>query len=274
MKKVLLTTDFSPFAEHAIDYALNLFDHYQEDEIQYFLVNTFQPLSTLTAVGQTPDLDNSELVENAETKFLDVVKILVERVNLKPIFDLGELSDIVKGIEENEEIDLIVMGCHDESRSLLLSDSATSRMVEKASSPILMIPKDAPIVKPKHIALAADYGPLDIRWESFTMLKDIIADCQAKLAVIHVFSQGESLDDQQSIMNKTAFHRYLEATPHEHMPIYNKDCYQGIAQYATEYQPNMIVVIPRARNFFAKLFHQSVVKRMAHHTRLPILALK
>ena len=76
MKKVLLTTDFSPFAEHAIEYALNLFDHYQEDEIQYFLVNTFQPLSTLTAVGQTPDLDNSELVENAETKFLDVVKIL------------------------------------------------------------------------------------------------------------------------------------------------------------------------------------------------------
>ena len=257
MKTVILTTDFSPHAEHAINYTLNLFDSYQEDEIQYLLVNTFQPLSTLTAVGYTPELDNTELIENAESKFLEVVKDLAKKVNLKPIFDLGEFPEVVHGIEEKEDVDLIVMGCHDESRRLLQSESSTSRMVEKASSPILMIPKNAPIVKPKSVALAADYEPLEVRWESFTMLKNLIEDCRAKLTVVHVFSQGESLDDQQTIMNKTALHRYLEATAHEHMPIYNKDPYQGIAQYATEYQPDMMVVIPRSRTFLAKLCHQT-----------------
>lgn len=275
MKKVILTTDFSPCSYHAINYALNLFKFYDEDEIEYLLVNTFQPLTTMSAVGPTPELDNAQLMDNAETKFLDLVKVLARKVSLKPIFDLGSFPDIIHGIEDKEDIALIVMGCHEESRSAeVLLGSETSKMVEKATSPILLVPLEAPISKPKSFALAADYGPLSVRWESFTLLKSLIADCEAKLTVFHVFDEKDTPEDPLIEMDRTALHRYLESTKHEHVPITSTNTFEGIAQFTEDYKPGILVLIPRRHNFFEKLFQQSIVKRLAHHTQVPILALK
>ena len=273
MKTVILTTDFSPHAEHAIDYALNLLEDFSEEPIQYQLVNTFQPLTALTAISHTPAQDNSEQLEESETKFLEVVRQLAVKVDLKPIFEIGDFSEIITRIESKENIDLIVMGCHDESwTKLFLSSSETSHLVDKCSSPILMVPKNAPIKVPGKIALAADYEPLELPWESFAMLKDLVFKLNAILSVVHVFKSGTA-EEHEKAMNATALHRYLENTDHEHIPVVSGDIESGIALFADEYKPDMMVVIPRARNFYKRLFHRSIVKQLAHHTRIPMLVL-
>jgi nucleotide-binding universal stress UspA family protein len=274
MKTVILTTDFSPHARHAIDYALNLFEGFGDEPIQYQLVNTFQPVNTMAAISHTPALDNSEQLEKSESKFLEVVRQLAVKVDLKPIFEIGEFSAIITRIESQENIDLIVMGCHDESRTkLLLSGSETSHLVDKCSSPILMVPKTAPIKFPQRIAMAADYEPLSVAWESFKLFKDLADHCQAKLTIFHVFKSGQT-DAHEKAMNESALHRYLENTEHEHIAIVDKNPANGIARFAQEYKPDLLVVLPRERNFFKKLFHKSIVKHLAHHTKIPMLVLK
>jgi K+-sensing histidine kinase KdpD len=51
------------------------------------------------------------------------------------------------------------------------------------------------------------------------------------------------------------------------------DVEQSINQYVEDTHTDMLVIAKHNRNFFDRLFHRSLSKKMAFHTRIPLLVL-
>ncbi len=54
----------------------------------------------------------------------------------------------------------------------------------------------------------------------------------------------------------------------------NEDILQGIEFYVTEHTADMIVMFTYKHSFFEKLFGKSITRKMAFHTKTPLLSIK
>ena len=91
------------------------------------------------------------------------------------------------------------------------------------------------------------------------------------MSILHVFKDEK--DKQNHVLESSAFHRYMSNVKHKHIEMVDQNAYEGIVQFVSEDEPDMLVAIPRDRGFFEQIFHQSVTEKLVYHTQIPILIL-
>ncbi|MEQ8477473.1 hypothetical protein [Fulvivirga sp.] len=90
--------------------------------------------------------------------------------------------------------------------------------------------------------------------------------------MLHVFGSDEE-DGLKEKMENTALHRYFSDVDHEHKAVAGMNTIEGIARHIEHDQPDLIIAIPRHRNFIQELFHSSISNELLYQTQVPILIL-
>ncbi|MCV9387319.1 universal stress protein [Reichenbachiella ulvae] len=272
--KTLLTTDFTDSSKNAIDYAIQLLS--KEDQVKYKLVHAHKPMVSYSGEKSIPVLENPALKDKLKKELEEMQWNLKDEytIDVEPELKRGGVYEVVHRLEKNDSShDLVVMATREKSFfERMTFGSNTLQVAQNAETPVLIVPREAKSKSPKTIAFATDLEPLHIPYTSLKLVKDLIDQHDAALEVVHVYESEEEKEKSVS-MKDTAMHRYMEEIEHKHVSMINESVYDGIIDYISKHKPDMLVLIPRDRNFFEQLFDKSVSKQMARDTDIPSLVL-
>lgn len=271
MQKILIPTDFSQNAKRATDYALTLFN---AEEIEITLLNAFYvPYSAPDVAYSVNDViyDNAKaLFEREEERISEKFPYL--KVTLKTEFSIGDVVNLVTNMEQKEDFDLIVMGTKGASGiTEILVGSRTASMIKSVKTPVLVVPEDADLHAPERILFAADEELID-RTVNFNTLKAIARQNKAKIDALHISDNDENKEIIQSFIDYELDLNFVDI-PHELKMERGTDVEKAIREYSGKYPIDLVAMVSTKGNLFYNLFHKSVTKKMAMHTKIPLLVL-
>ena len=276
MKKrtILLPTDFSDSSRNAIEYGLKL---YAGRGYHFVLLNSIDP-GTASGTGMMMNLSQI-VIEDSKAgleKDLEWIKDkgLDKDSSIESIHMTGLFSQCIRAVVKKKQVYAIVLGTTGASglKEFFVGSNA-AKIIQESPVPVLTVPFNAVFKPIKSVVFATDLNKLhNIKLLDF--LKNILIRRSATLSIFHVEKsisrvKLEDRNDQRELLIK-----YFENVDVEYETLVNEDTVEGVNEYIKKHkQANILVMVPRRKNFFEKIFTKSVAKKVAYHSHVPMLTL-
>ena len=278
MKNILLPTDFSENAWNATRYAIEL---YRNKACNFYLLNTYTP-AIVHSRFMAASAQGGIYEDNGKIESENGLKELVEQINdeckhpehnFETISSFSLLTDEIRNLADSADIDLIVTGTQGASGiNEVFMGSNTVRIIKSVRRcPVLVIPEHFEYKKASRIGFATDFRrnfSLDI----IKPLTSLATNLNASIHVVHI-NESEQLDKfQQS--NKDMLDDFLKSIEHEfHWLPYFSGKSDVIQYFLEEFNMDMLALVHYKHGFLEELIREPVVKRVAFHTKIPLLVM-
>ncbi|MFS4455843.1 universal stress protein [Maribacter sp. 2304DJ31-5] len=256
ISKILVPYDFSQSAKQALDYTV---DFVGDEAIKIDLIH----------ISDNPDHNKMrETYDGLCEAYKDKLKIpLTWAIGWD-----GTVTDIVIEAQREKEVDLIIMGTSGLSGDN--DDSQTSRLVERANCPVLVVPENSKKKALKNISLVLGKDEIDSP-KSLNTLLGISQKFNAKVHVLTVQNTsgifGYSQNDEK---NENTLMYYLENFYSEHTFIENPDIVEGVFSYADEHNIDMIAILPRNHIKHDVPSDGLLTKELVLRAKIPVLTIE
>lgn len=273
MKQILFPTDFSEAANTAFIYALRFADSFGAELVVLHVYDL--------PIVETPPLPEStkeifDIVEmNQFESFreqLPELHKLAERRNLghvrmRNILLYGDLIYNINKVCADEGIDLIVMGTKGASglKETFLG-SSTASVIANAKVPVLGIPAEAEYHSIKSIAFTTQYKDKDN--DALAQTLEIARKFEASVLCLYIKNDDDPEDIEERINEWKIFYRSEKI---DFFNIAGDHIEQTILDFIQNQNVGMLVMRTHKRGFFESLFHRSLTKKMAYHSKIPLL---
>jgi nucleotide-binding universal stress UspA family protein len=281
-KNIVVATDFSDASLVAYQYAHRLANRFQASlklvHAYQIFINAARP--ELNDYGPDP----VELQKICEERMINFIKeaegtpdsstLVASRVKVTTEVRMGFAPDTLIEMSKDPSVDLMVLGTSGEKNWFdRLLGSVAVEVAREAYCPVLLVPMNADFkgihnilygasadsAKPKTLRLVADWA------KYFT----------SKLHLVHVeASQTDDLKKSTQHFFDTYFGEYAPDLPYSMESVQSNSVMQGLWDYSTKKEVDLIVVVSHHRDFWASFNHHSVTKDLSLHTQLPILFLR
>jgi nucleotide-binding universal stress UspA family protein len=274
MKTILVPTDYSAVAKNAAIFAFNLAPQLKAEKIIFY--NSYQapPVLTENVAPAMPIMD----IETIRTISDEGMKHFVESVQahcppglqVEPMAEYGMISSDIEEISKTTGADLIVMGITGTSKveEVLIGSTATS-VVRHTKVPVIIVPGDARLMQVKNVLLATNLKKV-VETTPVQPIKNLLDATGAKLYVLNIEEK-----DNDKISEKTYQKELLNSLLSEYNPQFyfenNHDFIAGINEFVEANNIDLIITIPRKHGFFKGLFKESHSKKLAFHSRVPLM---
>ncbi len=271
ISKIIVPTDFSEPAKQALNYAIALGSK-TGATLHIIHVNQVAMVDA-TMPAETYQVFVKEIEDSTEEAFKNLETSLLAHTNIPYHFKTtyGFVAEEVCDYAVAQEADLIIMGTTGASGAaeILIGSNAAS-IVSKSIVPVLVIPNTLTFSDYTRIVYATDYNepefPALMRLIYFAELFD------CRLDVIHVKSDSDRFFNAENnffVKNKAKI-----SYPNIHyIELEEGDVVQSINAYVDLHNADLLVMAKHNRSFFDRLFHRSLSKKMAFHSKIPLLVL-
>jgi nucleotide-binding universal stress UspA family protein len=183
LQNILFATDFTPSAQLALSYALNLAHGY---DAGLYSVNVLPHLPFVEAVQ--PDPEQTRLLAEQQLAAL-VGSESFKGIRHKELIKQGEVAEVLSKLVREYEIDLMVIGtCGRKGLQKLLLGSVAEEVFRNAECPVITVgpnatpwPADG---KLRHIVYATDFGPESVHGLPYAI--SLAEENCARLTLLHV----------------------------------------------------------------------------------------
>ncbi|MEL7148688.1 MAG: universal stress protein [Bacteroidota bacterium] len=267
MKNVMLLTDFSEDAKHAIYYGLKLFG---DEDMKYTLIHgMFLRYANTGALASAVDV-RTELARNSFATLLAEIRqdFPDKHFDIEIEIRCGEIESVVTHMEKTRPADLIIMGTRGAGGLAdVLMGTSTVAIMEQVSTPVLAVPASFDFQDPAKIVLAMDNGEGPPPSVLQPMVK-IAERFDAQVLVIHVAKEENS---QQ--INHDKVNAVLSNVRSHCVTIHDEDVSNGLGRYVKSEKVQMLSMIKQKLNFFERVFHRSLSNKMVMQTDVPMLVM-
>jgi nucleotide-binding universal stress UspA family protein len=277
-RKILLPTDFSKNAWHALNYAIEL---YKNDSVDFYILNVFSATSNIldSLLNIEP---GSKLYETAKSKSEDGLAKVLDMLafkdhkntkhQFKTISSFNNVIEAIKQIVEEKDIDIIVMGTKGEasSRKVVYGSTAINVMEKARHCPVLVIPEAAQLKLPKEIVFPTSFKT-HFKLRELTYLIDIAKKCDASIKVLHVVEENR-LDEKQ-INNKKLLEEDFKDVDYSFHKLNNISIPIAIHCFIESRESDMVAFINKKHAFFGSILTQPLVKEIGYDSKVPILVM-
>jgi nucleotide-binding universal stress UspA family protein len=266
MNKLLVPTDFSDNAENALNFAINLANHF---ESKIYLLNVYQVHSP---TGSLKDINRFLKNEN-ETKLSKLIKkhksALFHDTSVEALAISGNTVIMISDFAEVHDIDLIIMGTQGSSGlNEIFIGSSTVGVIKRAKKPILAIPNGYDYKPFRKIVLALD-GSYPFPEEQIKPLLSLAKSYKSKILVYHIAEPDATEGISPSI------DKYLKGMDYSiNESIGISDINEGINAFVARNEANLLCMITRKRKFLEGIFNPSVTRKEAFNCPVPLLVLR
>ena len=183
LQNIMFATDFTPSAQLALSYALNLAHGY---DAGVYTVNVLPHLPFVEAVQPDPE----QIRLSAEQQLAALVgSESFKGVRHQELIEQGEVAEVLTNLVRKYEIDLIVIGTGGrKGLQKLLLGSVAEEVFRNAECPVLTVgphaarwPDDG---KPQRILYATDFGPESVHGLPYAI--SLAEENRARLTLLHV----------------------------------------------------------------------------------------
>ena len=277
MRTILIPTDFSANAMHAIHYALQL---YKCERTNFYFLHAYAD----EVYGPFKNNEGATMEEQKKTiqKTVDVsLKKLVQEViekyhNPKHNFEIKSsfesLVDAVNDFANQINVDLVIMGTQGQTADKKITfGSHTVQVFKYVKCPVLAIPENYEYQQPKKIVFPTDYM-LPYKRRELKLLNRLAGEFKSEVYCLHI-SDFEDLSRRQ-IDNK----RFLkESLPDaylffERSPVKNKG--EVIMEYNVSNKINLLVMVNSRHSFLEDMLYRSTVDEIGLQPKDPFLVIQ
>jgi len=273
MKLIVVPTDFSPIADNALKYGMDLaaamgsslmIIHVYQIPISYSEV----PLITVSMeeIKKASEERLAELKHNIETITSGKLVVYAES-------RLGDVGDEIKKLTKTLQPFAVVMGSRGVTGTgkFFLGSNSLS-VINNTTTPVIIVPPGGRFAPYKKIGLTTDFKDV-VDKTPVVPVRALVNFFNAELHVLHVdykqrnFNPGVpqetlNLDMLLSGMNPT--YDYIE----------NKHVNEGINEFAEKNNIDLIITLPQKHSFLESLFEKSLTRELLHHTHIPVMCIR
>lgn len=274
MKLILVPTDFSENATHALEYAVETANALGAGVLVMSVYNP--PVSVQSALQTVVAEDTARATKLYREKLkaiAETVKAEFPAVTCTVHVAIGDVVREIVSLARDRKADMIVMGTQGASKMVnVLFGSNTASVIEKADCPVLCIPQGLDYSAPKRILFATNFSYSDI--EGSKKLVAIAKGFNAEIVFGHVVVGAEETDEEKAIVDKFAKEIQL-LTGYEKISgkvISDAHVNAGLDALIDQSEVDMIALATRKRNLFEKIYNPSITKKFSYYTNIPLLA--
>lgn len=283
MKTILIPSDFSENAHHALRFAIYLSENVDIKICAFHWTEILIPTSTPTHLYK--ELYDQQFESKLSLLKADTNKVLKSidhsKTDTKINYILKDSADfedsVAEAVKENN-VNLVIMGTHGASGlKKIFFGSNTTQIIDKAQVPVIAIPASYQISPIHKIAYASD-------------LKDVVTEVgelvkfakffKASIEIFHVFpSFPQWVDPSEENLEKLT-EKLSASYPNQDFTIRvvqtykENDVVSGIETYVKSFKPDVLAMFTVKRTFWDKLFDASRTEEFAFNATIPLLTLK
>ncbi|WP_158849172.1 universal stress protein [Algibacter sp. L1A34] len=277
-RKILLPTDFSKNAWHAICYAIEL---YKRDHCDFYLLNVYSSTGNIidSLINAEP---GSELYEtaklNSENGLAKVLDMLAfkdfdnPKHHFKTISTFNNAVEAIKGLVEEKDIEMIVMGTKGKtsSRGVAYGSTAINVMEKVRNCPVIVVPELALRILPKEIVFPTSFKT-HLKRRELNYLIDIAKKCNASIKILHISEEAELNKHQAN--NKKILEEYFEDVDYSFHTLSHADIPMAINCFVESRESDMVAFINKKHVFFGSMLTHPLVKDIGRNSKVPILVM-
>lgn len=266
MKRILVPTDFSPVADNALKYAIEIAAEFNAELYLYhiYYINKVDYNLNLPEDEQ-PFKKQVELkMKLTKLKFMEEItrKGLAVHTKVDPdsIFSLFKRKVISLGI------DLVVMGSKGASGlERVIFGSVASTVMEIAKVPVLVVPPEYTFRHIDNIVLAIDRQ--EVRPSVLSPVQKLAFKYGAKVTILNV-----STGSNRNTHRMTDLYLDGVATTYREVPI-SKSINETINEFIKKEGCDLLCMVRREKGFFESVFQKSITKAQVYNSQSPLLVL-
>jgi nucleotide-binding universal stress UspA family protein len=279
MKTILVPTDFSPDAQHALEWTRYVANHTKATIVLLHVYQMPMPDTTLPTVGDLGmgAVATAELEQIGRENLEKLANQLrVEGFMVETEWRLGNVEDEIVRAAHELDVDLIVTGRSEMTGFFdrLLGSSATD-IARSATCPVLVVPNvnAEQASQPAQIRQVTYASQLEFdERESMIQALTFARTFGATLHLIKV-----DADNQPNIYDDRHFIEQLKSQ-HGDIPldletVKARSVTAGLTDYLQEHPTDLLVMTTRERGFLANLVNPSETERMLERAEVPVLVL-
>ncbi len=272
MNTILVPTDFSPTAQNAAEYAIELA---KTINAQIILLHVFDVPVVVTDIPVV--INNFEEFEQIKKQQLEKYehKLIAKHgkaVNISSILRPGFINDEINDIVLEKKIDLIVMGITGAGKvPELLIGSNVSMVIQSIDCPTITIHDDVKFHPIKKVAFACDYDDIE-ESDGLEKLIEFVKLFKAQLQLINIINPVEKPNYKKELSGALLEHIF-DKVNHTISFSKNEDITEGINNFVDKHGTDMLIMLPKRHSFFSRLFKEPNTKKMAFHTHVPLLTI-
>ncbi len=276
--RVLLPTDFSKNAWHAIQYAVYLFETIP---CHFYVLHAHQvsPSGLVSTINKERDTRLHEITLSEARQKLDKIIKRLTTINKVPghkFEGLTESDTLLNAVGRNvidKDIDFVFMGTQGASgmKEVFLGSNTVKVIRNVDNCPVMVVPEQFEFGLYKEILFATDYKHHYKKAELKPLL-DLVRITMANLRVAHIHVE-EKLDVEQQELRKLLEGLLTGVSCKFEDLDYYPSVSARIREWSGETHTGMLAMINSQHGFFSGITREPVVKRIAFHTEVPFLVL-
>ena len=273
MVNILVPTDLSEVSKIAVQYALKIVNKLGGTLTLLHVFTIFQPTRATMRLQlkslEKDLLDTSREDLEAFVKSISKQMKTVQSINVK-VAKGTSFNDTVKREAKKLRTGLIVMGTKGASglKKYVLG-SNTASVIEISHVPVLAVPELGDFKSFKNIVYATDLRHVQKE------LKTLIPYLEKFNSTVHLLHVTSSLKEVSALEKKIdGIVTKAGITNVICKVIVNKNIDEAIDYYVSESNADLLTMFTHEVSFYEKLFNRSMTRKMAFHSKIPLLAFR
>lgn len=274
MKTFLVPTDFSKNSNNAVDYAAKMA---LSTPAKLILIHVYHIPAMPTEVPVViPSVESFEREgqENLEKIRQRLLLSYGSKLEIEVMLKCGFAAEEISLYADSIKPDLIIMGITGTNyiTEKLLGSVATSA-IELCNYPVLLVGEGIEFKVPKKIVLACDYNESENSKVIIPLLK-LARSFRSHVCVLNIERELEPAVPAGEIVSEfMKLELAMAEVDHSFHFVGTDDVTKGINEFVSMSNGDMVAMMPKKHGVVSKLFSEPHTKKMAFHTKVPLLAL-
>ncbi len=272
MKTILVPTDFSPTAENALKFAVEMNKKLNGEILLFHAYEVPMPVTDVPIMP--PDDEFRETALNTLNQLHDNFSSQYPEMKFKIEVAMGNSNNEILRMETQTQCSMVVMGSYgDDTMHHLVAGKHVSAVIGKSGCPVLVIPGMATFKQMNKIVFAVNFGIDDL--DNSMEVADLAKEFEAEIIILHIITAEHGKRHQHVEIEKFR-QNVIEQSGYNNISmklLEHKNVFEGINFYTKEINADLLVVNMRERSLMDRILNRSLTKKMAYHAATPLMVL-
>lgn len=266
MKTIIAGTDFSPSSVNACKYAALLA---QKLQCKLMIFNLFQA-PVLHSNSGLYGISYASVKNTSEKKVAEVAQQLSKdfpSLNVATFATTGGFEEEIETFIARHHIAAVVMGLETKDKiSKFIWGSHGVSIAGKIDAPVILVPQEYKNHKLETMLIAVDNSD-KLKATSLKEIEVLAKGMQAHVKLLHVRTPAEVFNPAKTVtvkINKQKVELDVQK---------GKTIEDGIRFFCRDNEIDLVTIISRKHSVFYNLFNESVTKRVAFVSRVPVMSI-
>jgi len=277
MRKVIIPTDFSENAKHALTQAIHFF---RQEYCEYYIIHAYSD-ETYNANPETTRAHFESIKQQVKAQTNEKLMGLLEyaqdispspqhHFRIRSIFQ--SLTDAIDDLVNQEEADIVVMGTKGATNAPGISfGSQTCQVIKYVECPVLAIPEAYIFEQPKEILFPTNFL-IPYNRRELKLLDYIGKDFGS---TVHLLYQTENQKlSRRKEDNKFFIEEALNSCKQKTHYLKGDNLIKTINNFITIHPINLLVMVNSRQSCLEDLLHKTTIDKIGLNARIPFLVLQ